>query len=240
MGFCGTLNNTLAVMQPTYLPWVGYFDLIKTVDHFVFLDNVKFEKSSWQTRNKIPINNIAQFLTVPVLGSRSQLIKEVLINDEINWRRKHIKTLRQLYKKHTFGDWMLEIVIPIIDDKSIVYLSELNIKLIKEISNSLDLITDYSLASNIPTCGTKSLRLAEICKFFGIRNYYSPVGSKDYIEEENIFTENNIDVIYQNLSLIIYKQRGQSHFISHLSIIDLMANLGYQSTINYIEDMVQI
>ena len=75
-------------MQPTYLPWPGYFDLILMSDHFIFLDNVKFEKSSWQTRNQIITKNKLLYITVPVIGARNQIISEVLINDSSDWRNK--------------------------------------------------------------------------------------------------------------------------------------------------------
>ena len=227
----------IAIMQPTYLPWVGYFDLINLSDNFVFLENVKFEKSSWQTRNKIPINNKSSFLTVPVRGSRNQIIFEVLINEESNWRKKHISTLNTVYKNHPFGTWMLGIILPIINDLSITKLSELNIKLIKTISKEIKIYSNFKLGSKIKTKGTKSTRLLEICHHFKAKKYYSPIGSKDYIQKENLIVENNIEVIYQKLKLVEYKQFRSNNFISQLSIIDLMANLGPENSKKYIDDL---
>ena len=85
--------KSVAIMQPTYLPWSGYFNLIRLADHFVFLDDVKLEKFLWQTRNQILIDGKQKYLTVPVLGSRNQLIKDALVNENNNWRKKHINSI---------------------------------------------------------------------------------------------------------------------------------------------------
>jgi hypothetical protein len=230
----------LAIMQPTYLPWVGYFDLINSSESFVFLDNVKFEKSSWQTRNRIPINNQPHYLTVPVRGSRNQIIKDVMINDDINWRNKQSATLDMAYKKHPYGRWMLDIVLPLINDSSLNNLSKLNIDLIKSISKAIGMSSDFYLGSEIQAHGMKSFRLIEICHHFGSKRYYSPIGSMDYIEKEGAFRDNNIEVIYQDINMKEYQQAHVDNFISQLSIIDLMANLGADGAKKYIDDLNQV
>jgi hypothetical protein len=231
------LINVIAIMQPTYLPWVGYFDLIKSVDQFIFLDNVKLEKSSWQTRNQILINNEPSLITVPVIGSRNQLISNTLINQETKWREKHISTLTQIYRKHPFGEWMLNFIIPILKDKTIISLSALNIKLIKTICFKLNIHSDFHLSSDIATKDKKSLRLIEICNFFNSINYYSPIGSKNYIIDEKFFKDSGINVSYQNLNFKEYNQHRSEKFINNLSIIDLLSNLGPDKTANYISEL---
>ena len=126
-------------MQPTYLPWIGYFRLLSQVDHFVFLDAVKFEKSSWQHRNQFLIAGKTQYLSVPVSGSRNQLIKDVEINEQTHWRRKHLTSLKQSYGKHPFFYDFFSVISPIIEDDSLRKLSKLNCKLILEVSRCLDL-----------------------------------------------------------------------------------------------------
>ena len=232
-----TLNNSISIMQPTYLPWIGFFQLINSVDRFIFLDNVKLEKSSWQTRNKILVNKNPSFITVPVLGSRKQLISEALINSETKWRKKHILTLEQTYSKYPFGEWMLNIIIPIINDLTINHLCELNMKLIKTICSELGIKCNFFLSSKIPTKSTKSMRLIEICNYFGCINYYSPLGSKGYIETEKYFKKSGINVYYQKFKLEIYNQHTLKKFISHLSIVDIIANLGPEQTLNYIKQL---
>jgi len=231
------LNNIVAIMQPFYLPWVGFFDLISRADHFIFLDNVKIEKSSWQTRNRILINDQPSFITVSIKGSRNQMISDVQINDDTNWRDKHIATLTNIYKKHPFGSWALDLILPIIGDRSIHLLSELNMRLIKIISRNLKVESQFYVSSNIPTEGSKSQRLIEICNYFNSTNYYSPKGSMEYIDDENYFSKSGINVFYQNIEIKKYNQFRTNNFVSNLSIIDLMSNLGPDETTNYINNL---
>ena len=151
------------------------------------------------TRNQIINNNESLYVTVPVIGARNQIISEVLINDLSDWRNKQIKTLSQNYRKHPYGEWTLELIKPIILNLSITKLSTLNITIIKEICKNLNINSNFYLSSNIPTVGFKSYRLVEICKHFNIYLYYSPLGSKKYINEEGYFEDNGINVIYQNI-----------------------------------------
>jgi len=91
----------IAIMQPTYIPWVGYFSLINKVDVFIFLDSVQFAKRSWQQRNKIKTANESIWLTVPVLskGKQSQFINEVEIDLTRDFSEKHIASLESNYHK---------------------------------------------------------------------------------------------------------------------------------------------
>jgi len=93
----------IAINQPTYLPWMGYFDLIDQVDLFVILDNVQFVKQSWQQRNRIKTANGLQWLTVPVIfrGRLGQLIKDVEIRDR-QFARDHIRAIELAHSRSTF------------------------------------------------------------------------------------------------------------------------------------------
>ena len=229
--------KSVAIMQPTYLPWSGYFNLIRLADYFVFLDDVKLEKSSWQTRNQILIDGKQKYLTVPVLGSRNQLIKDALVNENNNWRKKHINSIVQNYSKHPYFEWMFETVQNIIENKSFLKLSEINIALIKAISNAIEINCTFYSSSDFQTTGQKSLRLIEICNKLSSVLYYSPIGSKEYIEKEGLFAKHGINVVYQNIDLKPYTQLHLNEYISHLSIIDLMANTGFDSTSEYLTNL---
>jgi len=89
----------LVVMQPTYLPWMGLFDLIDQADVFVFYDTVQFEKQSWQQRNRIRTPGGPQWLTVPVYQSLGQPITDVRINNTARWRHKHWQSLVTYYRR---------------------------------------------------------------------------------------------------------------------------------------------
>src|SRR5271155_2267040 len=93
----------VAITQPTYLPWLGYFDLIDQVDAFVLLDSVQFEKQSWQQRNRIKTPNGLQWLTAPVRtkGRSAQLIKDVEIA-ETDFYIKHLNLIQTNYRNAPF------------------------------------------------------------------------------------------------------------------------------------------
>jgi hypothetical protein len=83
-----------AIMQPTYLPWAGYFNLISQSDVFVFLDDAQFQKNSWHNRNRILVNHLPHWITLPVRhAALCQTIRQTELDDSKNWRRKHIKLL---------------------------------------------------------------------------------------------------------------------------------------------------
>ena len=94
--------NRVAIMQPTYLPWCGYFALMQAVDTFILLDSVQFAKRSWQQRNQIKTANGAKWLTVPVIskGKRQQLICEAELDDSRNFASTHRKVLKVAMPKH--------------------------------------------------------------------------------------------------------------------------------------------
>lgn len=86
-----------AVMQPTYMPWLGYFNMIQQVDVFVFLDSVQVEKRSWQVRNRIKGPDGAVMLTIPIKAGNSLRICDAQINNEHDWKRKHLRALECYY-----------------------------------------------------------------------------------------------------------------------------------------------
>ena len=93
------MNKIVAIHQPNFLPWLGFFYKMLKADLFVFLDNVQFSKNSYQNRVRIKTSQGQQWLTIPVFHSFGQLTNEVQINNKENWREKHLKTLEMNYKR---------------------------------------------------------------------------------------------------------------------------------------------
>jgi hypothetical protein len=224
---------TLAIMQPTYLPWAGYFNLISRVQRFVFLNNVQLDKPSWQVRNRILLNGQIQLITVPTLGPREQRINETPIDGHA-WRRKHLQMLKHAYGKHAHGGEVVEQLGSVILDASINGLEQLNVRLIRLLCACLGLECSFSSASEVDTQGTRSLRLVELCRHFGVNHYLSPAGSKGYIEEERAFDDQGIRVEYQQFVPVAYAQRGADEFVPSLSIVDVAANLGWAKAGDYV------
>jgi hypothetical protein len=222
-------------MQPTYMPWAGYFNLIAQADVFVFLDDVQYEKSSWQSRNRILVDDKIHLITVPskrlYLG---QKIKDIQIDDNSNWRYKQFKLISQTYSQHPFVGDILS-VIEIILDPSIIFLSDLNTKIINLLSLKLGLSTRFIFSSNLNIIGHRSERLVKICEYLNCDEYLSPLGSADYLTKDGNFQKSDVKLLFQEYIPAPYPQRKQSSFISHLSILDVIANLGWNQSLKYVQ-----
>lgn len=229
------MEKLCVIMQPTYLPWSGYFNLISRADEFVFLDDVQFERRSWQSRNRILNHGKEALLTVPVCKhTRDTLVKDILISEESDWREKHLSTLQHAYKLAPFYADVYPLLEKILSNTRYVNLSDLNVGLIKHISNALGINTRFELASTLSCKGKRSEHLLNICKEVGASKYLSAQGSRQYIEEEGCFAASNVSVSYQEFVPASYKQMKTDAFVSHLSIVDVAMHMGWEYAKSYI------
>ena len=219
----------VAIMQPTYLPWSGYFGLLDSVDLFVFLDSVQFDKRSWQQRNKIKTLNGSQWLTVPVLskGKTKQKINEVQIDSAANFSTKHQNSILHNYNKTSFYTDVSSMLFASLDSK-VSSLAELNIGIIKQINTFLGIKTESVLFSALDCKGSKADLLASICKHVGATEYISSLGSKEYLEQSDAFSEIDVPVQYFYFNHPKYPQVF-GEFIDNMSIIDMLMNCGENS-----------
>lgn len=223
-----------AIMQPTYLPWAGYFALMREVDFFVFYDDVQYVKRSWHSRNRILVNGSVYWLTVPIKHvSSKQLLIDSAIDDDQLWREKHVKTIFYAYSKHPFYDSLMPIL-SIIQSGENKKLVDLNVEIIKYVAKMLDFKCNFSFSSDIPASGKKSKYLINICNAIGCDQYYSPMGSKEYIEEEAFFRTTEIQVSYQTYVPQAYSQYKNKNFVGSLSFIDVLANIGWDGLKMYV------
>lgn len=219
----------VAIMQPTYLPWLGYFGLMQSVDLFILLDSVQFARRSWQQRNQVKTANGPLWLSVPVhnKGKREQLISEVEIDYSQAFFRSHQKTLEANYKKAPyFQDLAPELFALLASQKQ--YLSELTIDLISWLKDTLGINTPIKLASELNGKGTKADLLASLCEEVGATEYISPPGSKGYLDESTAFSQTKIPLRYFQFNHPEYRQCFGA-FLSNMSIIDLLFNCGKDS-----------
>ena len=221
-------------MQPTFLPWLGYFALIQSVDKFGFLDVVQFESRSWQQRNRILINNHPTWLTIPTSlpQGRETPINQVLINREHYSGESIQETLRHAYRKKPGFDYVEKNLFKILLTPP-THLSRLNITLIKEIALALKIDSTFICAGDLNVSGRKADLLLNICKELGASTYVSPIGSKVYLETYEGFISSGINLEYQEFDHPVYSQ-GSKDFISHLSIVDAICNLSLETTCNII------
>ena len=225
------MYKSISIMQPTFLPWVGFFDLIDQVDEFVYLDIVQFEKQSWQQRNRIIANGSLHWITVPVhtAGRFGQKINQVrIVKDQ--FPIKQVKTIEQNYSKARYFDHYWE------DLRRIFYnareaglLGSLNIAIINWFVDVFEISTNVSVASNFIVSDGRERRLLDIIRKKNCTVYISPIGSAAYLGESfSQFNREGIDLYYQNYKPIKYSQQG-SNFIPFASCLDLVFNEGPNS-----------
>lgn len=216
---------TCVIMQPTYLPWAGYFDMMDTADVFVLFDTVQFEKQAWQQRNRIKSGSDKSiWLTVPVIQNLGQKIIDVKVNNAQEWTRKHWGTIEQFYRKAPY--WKnYSADFAKVYDRAWTSLPELNITLIELIRGILGIDTVLVRASDRKFCGEKVGLLVNICREFGADVYLSPVRASDYIEEDNVFGPAGIKLLYHRYEHPVYSQQFEG-FMPFMSVIDLIFNAG--------------
>lgn len=228
-----------AINQPTYFPWLGYFDLIDSVDDFVFLDDVQIvsgTSKSWDCRNRIRTKDSELLLICPIQKKPIQKFNNSVVNDNINWRTNHIKSIDYNYRKTPYYEEIVEFVKSLVFFESNI-LSEININAIKQISEKIGISTRFHIASELGDIeGVKDERLVKICRKLKSNIYISPKGASVYIEKNNIsgaFNTTEIKLLYQNYQPVNYTQK-YNDFYSYLSIIDLLFNYGFDGSMDVI------
>ena len=217
-------------MQPTYLPWPGYFNLISKSDIFVFLDDAQFQKNSWHNRNRILVNKKPHWITVPVEHkSLDQRINGTKIINSQPWRKKHCKLIEQTYCKHLFSKDILGLT-EILEREFFENLSDLNIRLILWFLKKLDISTETCLSSNLGIIGKRTQRIIKILDYFKADTYLSPIGASEYLNSDGFSKLTKIKLEIQKFNSIPYDQNINKNFESHLSVVDLVAYKGWEST----------
>ncbi len=159
------MSGCLVVMQPTFLPWAGYFNLMAQAEDFVFLDDVQLEKQSWQTRNRLLMNGQPKWISVPVRHERlAQTIVEPEVVDSAHWRGKLGRGFAQAYSKHPYYPDASE-VLDLLVSHPATKLATLNEAVIRYVAARLGLTTRIHLASELGIAGIRSERLAAFCEY---------------------------------------------------------------------------
>ena len=229
------------IVQPFYLPWIGYFGMIDESDIFVFADNLQFLKKSWQRRNKIKTtDNRSKWLTVPVNNNFGQMINEVIINNSktykqknktLNWKEKHWDLISTSYAKAPYFDDYKEDINEIFT-REWKLLVDLDVYINEKISKLMHLkIPHFIRLSDMDGLeGRKVDSILNICNYLGADEYISGPAAKNYIDynEFQKFKQNNIDLYWFEFPYPIYPQIGKD-FIPYLSAIDLLFNTGEKS-----------
>ena len=221
----------IGVLQPGYLPWLGFFEQMSKVEVFVLYDDVQYTKKDWRNRNRVKGPDGEVWLTVPVLtaGRFEQLICDTMIANEQPWARKHWKTLEGCYSKAPYFNLYA-------DELRAVYeqrwsrLLDLDFEAIGWICEKLGLNRKIILSSELGLKSTdRNLRIVEICKKLGSNWLYEGEAAKSHLDLA-LFEKHGIRVEFQDYEHPYYNQLWMKRgFISHLSVIDLLFNHGPES-----------
>jgi hypothetical protein len=222
------MQKTCVISQPTFLPWLGWFDLADQADVMVILDDVAFSKQSWQQRNRIRTRDGLEFLCVPVKtsGRLGQLILDCELADQ-PFARKMITSLRANYAKAPFfADAIDELAATLEAAAATNRLVELNCALISWMAGKLGVTTPMIRASTLRAEGVRGEHVAVICERVGAGRYLSPAGAEEYlIEDKDAFDRRGISVLIHVYEHPQYVQRF-SPFLPYASALDLIFNLG--------------
>jgi hypothetical protein len=215
----------VGIVQSAYIPWKGYFDIIKKCNKFVFFDSVQFSKRSWVTRNKIKSPMGTKWLSVPTSGSTTQKINEVEISN-LTWMKSHLSSIKQSYNKTDFYS-VVESLMYSAHSSCGGSISKFNIHFVSETCKYLGIDTELIDSSEIPQSGAKSDLLISICNHLGATAYISGPSAKAYIGEE--FDNAGIKLEWMDYSN--YPKYDQLHgeFEHQVSIVDLLCMKGNQA-----------
>ena len=216
----------VSINQPAYLPWLGYFERIACSDEHIVLDHVQFEKNSFTNRNRVRVGREAGWLTVPVqtAGRFGRLpINEVQIDNTVNWRAKHWRTLQQSYGKAPYfgehADFFEDVY-----GRKWERLAELCDIITAHLLDAFQIRTIRRYSAGMSVSGAKSDLIVNLCTHLGADTYLSGALGRDYLEPE-AFAKAGMKIVYQDFRHPVYLQRG-GPFISHLAAIDLLFNCG--------------
>lgn len=224
----------MAIHQPNYLPWLGYFHKILTCNVFVFLDHAQLPMGrSYVQRVQILHRGQPYWLTVPLQkkGKQFQTIKEAQCVSDQDWRRDHLKTIEITYQHHPFyGEILLELQDVFFNAGQ--HIAEMNIELITRLATKLGAACMFVRSSDLNVAAYhKSVLLAEIVKAVGGTHYLHGGGGSNY-QERKEFDERGIVLMNQHVENLTYRQWGMDAFVGGLSIVDCLFNLGYDETRN--------
>jgi hypothetical protein len=217
---------TVVILQPGYLPWLGFFDQLRRADVFVYYDDVQFDKHGWRNRNRIKTQAGPLWLTVPVLHSGQQgfpRILDVEIDGRTPWARKHVASIRQAYARAPFLGRYLPALEELLQRRW-ERLVDLDLACTALMAEWFGLSRRVERSSGLGIGGDRTERLVSICRHFGASTYVSGDAAGTYLDVP-LFERHGITVEWQQFAHPVYPQL-HGPFVPYLSAIDLILNCG--------------
>jgi hypothetical protein len=225
----------VAILQSSYIPWKGYFDLIAGVDEFIVYDDVQYTKNDWRNRNRIKTQTGTAWLTIPVLfkGRFGQRISAAEIGDP-RWAARHWKSLQTCYARADSFP-ALEPAIRDLYERAAgeQFLSSVNQLFLCTLCNLLRVATRITRSSDYELSGGRTERLVHLCEQAGAAEYLTGPSARAYLEEEQFATRG---IAVRWMSYAGYPEYRQLHappFVHEVSILDLLFNVGAEEAGRY-------
>ncbi len=214
--------KTIAIMQPYFLPYIGYFQLLAAVDKFVVLDDVNYINRGWVNRNQLSLNGAAYTFTVPLRGaSQNRLICDIELVSGQSWRDKLIRTIRQAYGKAPCYAHVSALIEDQINYPS-VRLDEFLLNSIREngryLSLGVEIVSTSRVYENAHLKGQE--RILDICRQERADVYINPIGGESLYDRAS-FMEQGIQLKFLRSRPVSYPQ-GKYEFVPWLSILDVL------------------
>lgn len=218
----------VAIHQPEHLPWLGFFNKMANADELIILDNVQYRKRYFQNRNKILVNGVGKYIGVPVKcdGYREKTIADMEIyeDSEVPWKDKYLKSIQYNYKQHPFYHEYYPFFEDLIS-RHITSLYDFNMEIIVYFAKVLKINVKMIKASDLSPQGSKSDLILDLTKRVSADIYLSGPAGRDYMELDK-YVKEGVEVWFNDFEHPAYIQKGNSEFISHLSTLDLLMNVG--------------
>jgi hypothetical protein len=211
----------LGVVQPYFLPYIGYFALINAVDRFVYFDDVQYIRRGWVNRNRIKMGTGWQYITLPVgRASQSARINEVCVIDDEREIQRLKKAIQFSYERSPYYDTIVKMLFDLI--KPGENIAATDIALTNSICQYLGFSTEFYVSSEIAKDDSlrSGAKIIEICKILGGDHYVNPIGGLELYSRE-MFLESGLKLSFLKMNEVSYSQ-GKGEFIPSLSILDVL------------------
>lgn len=229
--------HCVAIIQSSYLPWRGYFAIMRAVDTFVLLDDTQFTRRDWRNRNRIRSGGEPFWLTVPVESKNRYTAKiEDMTVASPDWGTRHLSSIHEAYAGTPGHDDLCETLAPLLSEGISNRLSEVNAVLLAAVAQLLHVSPRVVWSSEYPSDGVRGDRILDLCLAIGATHYLSGPSAASYLDLE-AFSAAGIAVEFADYALPTYEQRKRGRMLApepRLSIIDTIANLGIKATIDYL------
>ncbi|MDY0042495.1 MAG: WbqC family protein [Desulforhabdus sp.] len=221
--------KTIAILQPSFLPWLGYYEQMVLADVFVHFDDVQFTRQDWRSRNRLKSPAGIKVVAVPVQKHEfsKTLINEIRVVNGQPWNRKLLKQIRAWYAKAEYFDDYFSAFQEILEIR-FERLVDLNYALNDLLRNILCIDTPQYLSSEIPNKSEdRNMKIIDICRHHGADLLYEGQSGQNFMDLD-MFRRNGDRVVFQEYRHKPYPQLWGS-FESHLSVLDLLLNCGLRS-----------